>query len=332
MEETETTIVFCNGSAVPARRAFTTALIRNQRFQLFMILCVSFFAITRPYQHTPLDRWQAISIITVIGGLVFLTYISVFAVLARFGGRWGIKRFHTLWLLFLTSVGATLAGQWSVTLFGQPSLPPLETGLLCGFHLAVFVAMETLFGIFVLPDVKLHPQPAPPPPVEEPVRPTPVAVAIQPAFTEPPAPAPVAPAPVADIRTIVISGQQLPARAVRCVMSQEHYLSISMFGGEKHFIRARIRDFLGQIPDEFGYCTHRSYWVSWNAIAHVEVMKDSLSVILDDGTELPVARGRRSDFIARWNRRSPCDWNQPLPRLQIVNMGGTIPVPQEYPR
>lgn len=26
-------------------------------------------------------------------------------------------------------------------------------------------------------------------------------------------------------------------------------------------------------------------------------------VILDDGTELPVARGRRSDFIARWNRR-----------------------------
>lgn len=299
MDKPETTLVFCNGASVPLDRGFAAGLIRNQRFQLFMIFCIAFFAVTRPYQHTPLDRWQAISIITVIGAMVFLIYLCAFALLARFGGRLGIGRFHTIWLLLLSSGVATFVGQWSVTIFDRNSLPVLQTMLLWGFHLAVFTAMEALFGILVLPDVKPYRHPVEPP--------LPKIAELKPALATPGFSEPVAPAPAAPLRTIAIAGRLLPGKGIRWVMSQEHYISVSMFGGETHFIRARIRDFLSQIPDGFGYCIHRSHWIAWEAIAHVEVMKDSLTVILDDGTELPVARGRRSDFIARWNRRSPRD-------------------------
>jgi len=305
-----TTTVFTNGSSIELQPGFVRTLAISHRFQIFVIFCISFFAFTLPYQsHAILDRWQSISIISAMGGMVFAIYLTTFTLLARFGGHLRIRRFHTIWLVILTSFLASFLGEKSLALFDGPRLSTNQILILWGFHFAVFAGLEVLFGIFVLPDLQprravpedgTHPQRAPVSPMALRLR--------APQVSAPPPPPVAAPAPRPaadrdDLPAIVISDRRFPARAIRSVMSQEHYISISLFGGDAHFLRGRIRDFLGQVPEDLGYCIHRSHWVSWSGIDRVDTLKDSMIVILDDSTELPVARGRRSDFIARWNRR-----------------------------
>lgn len=304
-----TTAVFTNGSSIELQPGFVRTLARSHRFQIFMILCISFFVFTRPYEEqVTLDRWQAISIIMVLGITVFAIYLSAFAFLIRFGSRLGIRRFHSIWLVLLSSFVITFAGQESLLIFDQPPLSTSFTLLLWGFHFAVFAGMEVLFGIFVLPDLHRRSDRAGdqggdgagqlPIPGFAPTE----SVGLPP--VPPAAPAPQPAAERDDLPAIIISDRRFPALSIRSVMSQEHYVSISVFGGDTHFLRGRIRDFLVQVPEDLGYCIHRSHWVSWAGIGRVDTLKDSMTVILDDSTELPVARGRRSDFIARWNRRT----------------------------
>lgn len=317
-----TLLVFTNGSSILLRPGFVRAMAHSARFQIFVIFCILFFVFTRPYElQVHLDRWQAILIIVAMGSMVFAMYLGAFAFLIRFGARLRIRRFYTIWLVILTSFSASFLGQKSLVIFGEPPLSMAYTLLVWGFHFSVFAGMEVLFGIFVLPDLAAslagwRPAEAPlstlagkargllavsPPPQEAPA----AAPEIEPP-SPPPSPAPLpasAPTP-AEISVILISDRRFPARAIRWVASQEHYISISLFEGETHFLRGRISDFLGQVPEDLGYCIHRSHWVSWAGVERVVILKDSTSVILTDKTELPVARGRRSDFIARWNRRA----------------------------
>lgn len=305
-----TKAIFTNGSSIELRPGFVRAVARSHRFQIFVIFSISFFVFTRPYEsQVDLDRWQAISIITAMGSMVFAIYFAALAFLSHFGGRLRIRRFHTIWLVLLTSLLTSFLGQLSLAIFDQPQLSIPQTLLLWGFHFAIFAGLEVLFGIYVLPDLQprrappddgANPQRAPPPQMTLRLRPP--QASAQPAAPVA-LPAPRIAADRDDLPAIVISDRRFPARAIRSVMSQEHYISISLFGGEAHFLRGRIRDFLGQVPEDLGYCIHRSHWVSWSGIDRVATLKDSMMVILDDGTELPVARGRRSDFIARWNRR-----------------------------
>ena len=304
-----TTTIFSNGSFTQLRPGFVSTLARSHRFQIFVIFCISFFVFTRPYEpHLQLDRWMEISIILTMSGMVFAVYLAVFAFLARFGRHLRIRRFHTIWLVLLTSLLTSLLGQKSLELFGQPQLSTGYTLMLWGFHFAVFTGLEVLFGIFVLPDLRSgrdadgdgteHL------PMPETASATPIRLQPQPLAPMAMAPAPRPAAKHDDTPHVVISDRRFSAPVIRSVMSQEHYISVSLFGGDTQFLRGRIRDFLGQVPEELGYCIHRSHWVSWAGIARVDVLKDSTIVILDDSSALPVARGRRSDFIARWNRRA----------------------------
>lgn len=306
-----TTAIFSNGSSIQLYPGFVRTLVRSHPFQIFMIFCILFFVFTGPYQsHASLEKWQSISIIAAMGGMVFAIYFTVFAFLIRFGQRLRIRRFHTIWLVLVTSFLASFLGEKCIAIFDGPRLSTVDTLMLWGFHFAVFAGLEVLFGIFVLPD--LHPRGGQ---AEDRLDHLPIpgfvpgpSIRLQPAPVPPaPAPAPPVPQPVAerdDAPVIVISDRRFSARLIRSVMSQEHYISVSLFGGDAHFLRGRIRDFLGQVPEDLGYCIHRSHWVSWAGIARVDIQKDSMIVIMDDSTELPVARGRRSDFAARWNRRA----------------------------
>ncbi len=311
----KTIAIFSNGSSAQLRPGFVQAMARSARFQIFMIFSISFFVFTRPYElQVDLERWQAISIIVAMGSMVFAIYFVAFSLLIRFGERLRIRRFHTIWLVLATSGLTAFLGQRSLAIFGEPQLSTAYTLLVWGFHFAVFAGLEVLFGIFVLPELVDTSERLPDrPPMSLPSfaeqtgmllpMPPEEVIGVEPAplpSASTPAPSPAA---SAEIPVISISDRRLPARAIRRAASQEHYISISMFGGETHFIRGRIRDFLGQVPEDLGYCIHRSHWVSWKGIERVDNLKDSTTVILDDDTELPVARGRRSDFIARWNRR-----------------------------
>lgn len=293
-----TTITFCNGSSVPIDPAFIRVLARNSRFQAFVLFCISFFMLTGPYRaHRTLDNWQSASIIFLMSAVVFSLYFLMFAVLNRFGDRLGIRTVHSMWMVLLASIVVTLIGEWSVSLFGGKRLSLAEDFFLVIFYFGIFLGLEVTYGILVLPDVLQQIEPSQKTAITAPLaRPLPA---------EPLAD----PQPLAAVRNssdlcvIKVSDKKFLAKCIRTVSSQEHYVSISTFEGEKYFLRGRLRDFLEQIPDELGYCIHRSHWVAWNGIEQVKVANDNMMVYLDDDTVLPVARGRRSDFIERWNRR-----------------------------
>ena len=311
-----TTTIFSNGSFTQLHPGFVSSMARSHRFQIFVIFCISFFVFTRPYEsQIHLDRWLEISIIVTMSGMVFAVYLAAFAFLIRFGRHLRIRRFHTIWLVLLTSALTSLLGQKSLAFFGQPQLSTSYILMLWGFHFAIFTGLEVLFGIFVLPDLRPHRDPGGDGdgdgdgdderhlPKTGTASTTPIPLRPEPA-------APVATAPTSrqvakrdDTPHIVISDRRFSAPVIRSVISQEHYISVSLFGGDTQFLRGRIRDFLGQVPEDLGYCIHRSHWVSWAGIARVDNLKDSTIVILDDSSALPVARGRRSDFNERWNRR-----------------------------
>ncbi|UFS65777.1 hypothetical protein LO749_04235 [Paracoccus denitrificans] len=245
----KTVVTFCNGSSVTPCPLFIRAIVRNCRFQIFAIFCMVLFVLMRPYRaHAELDKWQSVSIIFSMGVVVFALYFLFLSLSGKLGGRLGIRGVHTIWMVLLTSFIATFLGEWSVSLFDGPRLPVRETTFLWVFHFAIFLGLEVVFGIFVLPDVIRHmtpPEPAevfaPQPPVQ--------------ALAEEPPLDPLAPEgseTASDMCVITVSDKRFLAQCIRSVSSQEHYISISTFKGEKYFLRGRIRDFLEQIPDEFG--------------------------------------------------------------------------------
>ncbi|WP_287885286.1 MULTISPECIES: LytTR family DNA-binding domain-containing protein [Paracoccus] len=296
----KTVVTFCNGSSVTPCPLFIRAIVRNCRFQIFAIFCMVLFVLMRPYRaHAELDKWQSVSIIFSMGVVVFALYFLFLSLTGKFGGRLGIRSVHTIWMVLLTSFIATFLGEWSVSLFDGPRLPVRETTFLWVFHFAIFLGLEVVFGIFVLPDVIRHvtqPEPAEVFALQPPVQALAEVLPLEPLVPE-------GGETASDMCVITVSDKRFLAQCIRSVSSQEHYIAISTFKGEKYFLRGRIRDFLEQIPDEFGYCIHRSHWVSWSGIERVNVANDNMLVYLDDDTLLPVARGRRSDFIERWNRR-----------------------------
>lgn len=81
------------------------------------------------------------------------------------------------------------------------------------------------------------------------------------------------------------------------VESQLHYITIRTTGGE-YRVKENLSDFAAALSEDF-YRTHRSYLVSLKHIVRIA----RTAVTLDDGTEVPLSRGRYDDihraFIAR---------------------------------
>ncbi|MGL4889939.1 MAG: hypothetical protein ACRC52_03850, partial [Aeromonas veronii] len=136
------TIAFLNGTSAPLNLGFINCLMRNQKFQTFGILCVGIFALLRPYQSVPLERWQAITIIAAMAILVFICYLGSFAIMALLSDRLHIRRFRTLWVLVASALLSSYLGQFSLVVFGEEPKPVLETLLLCIFHFGMFAALE----------------------------------------------------------------------------------------------------------------------------------------------------------------------------------------------
>ena len=97
--------------------------------------------------------------------------------------------------------------------------------------------------------------------------------------------------------TVVIGGKKMPVKSIRYVKSEEHYLFVHTDAGTE-MVRARIVDFVEQVPFEIGMQTHRSWWVAHAEIAGHKLKSTDDVLILQDGTEVPVARGRRKEVRA----------------------------------
>lgn len=299
--------VFVNGTKVPLHSGFVSAIFRNNKFHIFVAFSIALFALVRPYQQVGLERWQAITIITGVGIIVILSYLVAFLLWPRISRRTRYNRLYTVWVLTTMAFIASILGQKSLVFFGQEPKSLVDTLMVGSFHIVMFSALEMAFAVFVLPDVLASMQSLQENESADPL-PKDVKHGSDVPLTTSPKPAAqelAALTPPPETPQISISDLRLDAASIRWVMSQEHYLSIETMKGQAYFKRGRMRDFLNQIPEEQGYCIHRSHWVTWEAIKNVIVDKDTMMVELyDEEKLLPVARGRRSDFIERWNRRS----------------------------
>ncbi|AWD22153.1 LytTR family DNA-binding domain-containing protein [Fuscovulum blasticum] len=299
--QVEPIIAFASGETAPLCSAFVWELVGSTRFKLFIVTTIGLFALIQPYQPVKLQRWEAITIIAVVGLMVFFCYVSAFMFFAKCWRRFRLRQLRTIWLLLISSLMASFAGQWALPLFGETPKTVLETLLVWVFHFMMFTGLEIIFSTFVLPEVMANLARRPGPHDNEPIA-VPVGIAtatVAPAPAAAPAriaaPRPAAPIPAATA-TVIISDKRFEIDKIKWVMAEEHYISIYTFDEQTHFMRGRLRDFLAQVSEDMGFAIHRSYWVSWGAIRQVDAEKDSMTVVLDDKTSLPVARARRSQF------------------------------------
>ncbi len=78
---------------------------------------------------------------------------------------------------------------------------------------------------------------------------------------------------------------------------QDHYVEIVTDKGHS-LVLMRWSDALSEIPSGIGMQIHRSYWISFDAVADWRNDVGKLSLVLTDKTELPVSRSRKSDVLA----------------------------------
>jgi DNA-binding LytR/AlgR family response regulator len=81
------------------------------------------------------------------------------------------------------------------------------------------------------------------------------------------------------------------------IEAQQNYIQL-IYPNYNYTVLYRLKDALERIPNELGMKVHRSYWVSFKAI---EKQKDSSTIILINGREIPVSRSFSKDLKSKLN-------------------------------
>lgn len=97
---------------------------------------------------------------------------------------------------------------------------------------------------------------------------------------------------------IRIGDRQFPVTKILHIMSQEHYLQVTV-SGETIMIRGRLSDVVAQMTEETGLQPHRSWWVSAVSEPKLERNDGKASLRLNDETQVPIAKARAAD-VQRW--------------------------------
>ena len=82
-----------------------------------------------------------------------------------------------------------------------------------------------------------------------------------------------------------------PTQAVEQVVSRDHYLEIQTAAG-RQLIRGRMKDALARLKSQDGVQPHRSWWIRADQIRRMSRRGRDFVLVLTDGVEIPVARGR----------------------------------------
>jgi DNA-binding LytR/AlgR family response regulator len=72
---------------------------------------------------------------------------------------------------------------------------------------------------------------------------------------------------------------------------QDHYVEIVTEAGA-HLVLLRLSDAMAEAAPTPGLQVHRSHWVAERAVAGAKREDGRLRLVLVDGTEIPVSRGR----------------------------------------
>ncbi len=100
---------------------------------------------------------------------------------------------------------------------------------------------------------------------------------------------------------LMASGLEIPTRKIRHLKSVEHYVEITTDDGTQ-MVRAALRDLIDQLDGLDGAQPHRSHWVTYGAVVQIAKENGSIVLELNDGTVIPVSRGRRKEIQAWFDR------------------------------
>ena len=97
--------------------------------------------------------------------------------------------------------------------------------------------------------------------------------------------------------TIVIAGKTFLVNEIGSISSQDHYLEVKT-DTSSELLRGRLADVVGQLSEEYGVTPHRSHWVSRQVIEGLGGKSGAKTLVLKDGTNIPIARARVADVKA----------------------------------
>lgn len=98
--------------------------------------------------------------------------------------------------------------------------------------------------------------------------------------------------------SVVLLGNRFGLADLQLISSDEHYVHIVTAAGRR-MLRGRISDIEAQLPAAWGLRVHRSHWVATAAARALRRGRDGWSLVLADGSEVPVARARR-EAVREW--------------------------------
>jgi len=97
---------------------------------------------------------------------------------------------------------------------------------------------------------------------------------------------------------VIIAGKRFELGKIISISSQDHYVEV-VTAASKQLIRARLADITPQISEEIGIVPHRSHWVARSAVEQFDDKTQPKVLALNNGSKIPVARGRVKD-VRNW--------------------------------
>lgn len=106
-------------------------------------------------------------------------------------------------------------------------------------------------------------------------------------------------------RPTFLAQSRLPAEArILTLKAAEHYIEVVADRGTD-LVRHRFNDAVQELAAlGLGCQVHRSWWVSWDAIAEIVPCGRSLDLLLHDGRRIPVSLTYKHGLLSRYPRRA----------------------------
>ncbi|MDA7964694.1 LytTR family DNA-binding domain-containing protein [Ruegeria sp.] len=97
---------------------------------------------------------------------------------------------------------------------------------------------------------------------------------------------------------VTVNGKTFLIKDIQYIKASQHYVTIRV--GEKDvLVRSTFKGILTQLPKDYGFQVHRSFWVSSKGVDIASSLNEPGNVVLTCGTKIAVARSRQCD-VRSW--------------------------------
>ncbi|NBO20698.1 MAG: LytTR family transcriptional regulator [Rhodobacteraceae bacterium] len=274
-------------------------LVRHRAASSVYLLVISIFTVTNLDGLVAVPVWVRFAIYTAKLLVFMVTFVAVTKWRLLHYRKAGVPYLHPSPLI-LISVASVLAIHQITYLMLTGAIWPLTR--IVAVYIFYWISAEVtihLFGWLVMPyaldDLRGTAHPGRTAPIR--VFFARLAALLSPdltAFAVPPITAGPRPAP--QNANIDILGKSVPLAQLDHIRAEGNYVHLRGEGIELTVL-GRFSAALAKVPSDLGRQVHRSHWVAQAAVAGFHATKDELTIVLHDGTEVPVAGPRRAEVL-----------------------------------